>query len=252
MAKKKKPASSQQLPPEFLRKLQSITAKRAKTVIDHILAHGFITTEELSAQYGYDHAPRAARDVREQGIPLETFKVTAANGRKIAAYRFGDPANVRAGRAGGRTVWPKDFKNALATRNGCKCGICHTAYEARYLQIDHRVPYEVGGDQIGDIATDDFMLVCGSCNRAKSWSCEHCTNWIETHDSSVCRTCYWASPTSYLHVALRLIRRLDVTWTESEVQQYERLRELAQVAEQELPEFVKAVLRRSVNQGGLP
>lgn len=248
MPKKKMPSPSQHLPPEFIEKLQSITANRAKTVIDHILAHGFITTEDLSEKYGYEHAPRAARDVRELGIPLETFRVTAANGRKIAAYRFGDPAKVRAGRAGGRTVWPKDFKTTLATQNGCKCAICNTEYEARYLQIDHRVPYEVGRDQVGEIVPDDFMLVCGSCNRAKSWSCEHCPNWIETHDSSICRACYWASPTSYLHVALRSIRRLDVTWTESEVQQYERLQELAQVAELELPEFVKAVLRRSLIQ----
>jgi hypothetical protein len=246
--RKKKSLPPEQLPPEFLEKLRSITAKRAKTVIDRILAHGFITTEELSRKYGYDHAPRAARDVREQGIPLETFKVTGANGRTIAAYRFGDPSEVRAGRMGGRTAWPKDFKNTLATRDGCKCAICTTAYEPRYLQIDHRVPYEVGGDEVGDVVIDDFMLVCGSCNRAKSWSCEHCTNWVEIHDSSVCRKCYWASPTGYLHVALRPIRRLDVTWTESEVQEYERLRELAQVAEQELPEFVKAVLRRSVRR----
>lgn len=248
MPRKKTSTPSPQLPPEFLAKLQSITAKRAKTVIDHILAHGFITTEELSEKYGYDHAPRAARDVRELGIPLETFKVTAANGRKIAAYRFGDPSKVRAGRTGGRRAWPKDFKNALITHDGCRCAICNTDYEARYLQIDHRVPYEISGDHADDLAVDDFMLVCGSCNRAKSWSCEHCSNWIEAHDSSVCCTCYWASPSGYLHVALRLIRRLDVTWTESEVQQYERLRELAQVAEQELPEFVKGVLRLSLNQ----
>ena len=81
MAKKSRAKSKQDLPPEFLKKLRSITAKRAKTVIDHILKHGFITTEDLSTKYGYDHAPRAARDVREQGIPLDTFKVTAANGR---------------------------------------------------------------------------------------------------------------------------------------------------------------------------
>lgn len=34
-------------PKEFLEYAQSITNKRAKVVIDHILAHGFITTEDL-------------------------------------------------------------------------------------------------------------------------------------------------------------------------------------------------------------
>ena len=248
MAKKQKRSQSANLPDAFLAKLRSITAKRAKTVIDHILEFGFITTEDLSTKYGYDHAPRAARDVREQGIPLETFKVTAANGRKIAAYRFGDPSKVKFGRDGGRTVWPKELKKNLATVNGAKCAVCNAEYETRYLQIDHRIPYQVAGDQTSNIVENDFMLVCGSCNRAKSWSCEHCTNWIETHDSSICRQCYWASPLEYVHVALRLIRRLDLTWSETDVEHFERLQELASLAEEELPEFVKSVLRKSVER----
>lgn len=39
---------------------------------------------------GYEHAPRAARDVRELGIPLETYKIKDSTGKSIAAYRFGD------------------------------------------------------------------------------------------------------------------------------------------------------------------
>ena len=76
---------------KFMEKLDAVTAKRPKTVIQHILAHGFVTTEELKA-LGYEHAPRAARDVRELGIPLETFYVKSRTGRRIAAYRFGDYA----------------------------------------------------------------------------------------------------------------------------------------------------------------
>ena len=34
-------------PKEFLEHVKSITNKRAKIVIDHILQHGFITTEDL-------------------------------------------------------------------------------------------------------------------------------------------------------------------------------------------------------------
>jgi hypothetical protein len=56
-------------PKEFLELCASVTGKRPKTVIDHILKHGHITTEELKNKYGYDHPPRAARDVRELGIP---------------------------------------------------------------------------------------------------------------------------------------------------------------------------------------
>lgn len=104
----------QELTKHFLEKLAAVKAKRARTVIDHILTHGYITTQELSEKYGYDHPPRAARDVREQGIPLETFRITGTHGRKIAAYRFGDAAKMRRGKLGGRKAWPKKFKERLA------------------------------------------------------------------------------------------------------------------------------------------
>lgn len=73
------------LPQTFVALCKKVTAKRARTVIAHILEHGFITTDELKTQSGYDHPPRASRDVREQGIPLVPSKVSGANGRKIAA-----------------------------------------------------------------------------------------------------------------------------------------------------------------------
>ena len=41
-----------------LRKLNSITDKRPSTVIQHIIKHGFITTEELANDYGMQAARR--------------------------------------------------------------------------------------------------------------------------------------------------------------------------------------------------
>lgn len=64
----------------ILDKLNAVTSKRPRTVIQHILKHGYITTEELENQYGYQHAPRAARDVRELGIPLVTYYVKSSDG----------------------------------------------------------------------------------------------------------------------------------------------------------------------------
>lgn len=55
--------------PELLELLKKVTGKRAKTVIEHILQYGQITTQELKNTYGYNHPPRAIRDVREKGIP---------------------------------------------------------------------------------------------------------------------------------------------------------------------------------------
>ncbi len=218
-------------------------------MIDHILVHGYITTEDLKECYGYNHPPRAARDVREEGIPLETFKVTGSDGRRIGAYRFGDPSAMRRGRQGGRQTWPKKFKDALADRYDSRCGICSMVYAPRYLQIDHRIPFEAGGEPSGEPDLKDFMLLCGSCNRAKSWSCEHCRNWTMDHLLEVCQTCYWASPDGYAHIALELARRLDIVWKADEVPAYEPLVALAQHAQQELPAFVKDVLKATVQSG---
>lgn len=60
-----------QLPREFVKLCKKVTAKRPRTVIEHILKHGFITTQELKDKYGYNHPPRAVRDVKENGIPIE-------------------------------------------------------------------------------------------------------------------------------------------------------------------------------------
>jgi hypothetical protein len=231
----------QELPKWFIAKVKAVTAKRAKTVIDHILEHGHITTEELKNLYGYDHPPRAARDVREHGIPLETFRIAGSHGRSIGAYRFADPSKIRAGILEGRKVFSKELKESLVERSGSKCGVCLTEYESRYLQVDHRVPYEVGGE--GQGTPEDLQLICGSCNRVKSWSCEHCANWTERLDLKVCMTCYWASPESYKHIAMRPVRRLDLVWTEQEVADFDRLSKAARKRGQPLPEFIKAILR---------
>ena len=162
----------------------------------------------------------------------------------IAAYRFGDLSKIRDGRIGGRKAWPKEFKRDLISAHGERCAGCFTAFEERYLQIDHRVPYEVEGNPEDGLGIADYMLLCRSCNRAKSWSCEHCRNWTTDRSVDVCKTCYWADPEDYKHVALRLIRRLDVTWTDAEVPEYERLVRLSKYAKKDLPDFVKECLRR--------
>ena len=203
--------AKEEYPEEFLKRLLAVSKLRPKRVVEHILEHGSVSTEQLRTIYGYHHPPRTARDLREEGIPLETFRVRDEQGRSIGAYRFGDPSTVRANRTGGRRTFPKGFKNQLLRVANFRCHVCSQAYEGRYLQIDHRVPYEVAGETVsGERPSHDYMLLCGSCNRAKSWSCEHCPNWLEEKSSDVCGTCYWGSPESYKHVALRAIRRLDV------------------------------------------
>jgi len=108
---------------EFLELLNSVKAKRPRTVIQHILQHGFITSQELKELYGYNHPPRAVRDVREYGIPLVTYRISGTDGRSIAAYKFGDPpeATNAIAKSAGRTVLSKALRQTLIDKYGSKC-----------------------------------------------------------------------------------------------------------------------------------
>jgi len=143
---------------EFLDLLESVTAKRPRTVIQHILQHGYITSQELKDLYGYNHPPRAVRDVREYGIPLVTYRVTGIDGRKIAAYKFGNPEDAKnaLSKAAGRTVLSKALKQALIEKYGAKCFIYLEEMDEAKLQVDHRIPYEIGGSMMSKI----LIILC--------------------------------------------------------------------------------------------
>ena len=219
-----------------------VTAKRPRTVIEHILKHGSITTEELSNDYGYDHPPRAVRDVRENGIPLETFKVASSKtGRQIAAYRFANAADVVAGRVGGRKAFSKQFKEKLIAHYGARSMITRESLEPRYLQIDHRIPYEIAGNDAAE-NVEHYMLLDASAQRAKSWSCEHCENFCTQKDIAVCTGCFWAFPENYTHIALRPERRLDIVWSGEEVTGFELFNQYAQEQNLSRQDLVKQAL----------
>lgn len=229
-------------PAEFLARCKAIKAKRPKTVVRHLLKYGSITTEDLQTRYGYEHPPRAIRDVKEYGIALDKTMVAGANGRRIARYTLAPPEKQRIlTRHDGRTGLSKALKDALVAQFGCKCAIYCEPCDYRSLQIDHRVPYEIAGES-ATMDPADFMLLSASANRAKSWSCEHCSNW-QSKDKSVCLSCYWAYPEKYSHVATVEIRRLDLIWSGDEIAQCEQLKKNAASAGMDIPEFVKSALR---------
>ena len=227
-------------PKEFLDLLESVSDKRPRTVIQHILKNGYITTQELKDDYGYNHPPRAARDVRELGIPLVTYRVPGPDGRKIVAYKFGDPSEAKnmLSKASGRTVLSKALKQALVKKYGPKCFIYLETMDENILQVDHRIPYEIGGEQ-DEEDLDCFMLLSPSANRAKSWTCEHCTNW-ETKDVGFCLSCFWVHPEKYDHVAGRLEKVVSIIFSGNEIDDYNKLIELA--GEETAQETIKRII----------
>ncbi len=231
-------------PKEIIERLKSITDKRPATVIRHILKHGHITSEELENLYGYKHPPRAVRDVRERGINVETYRVKSSDGRNIAAYRFGTPVFIedKISKTAGRTTLSQSLKKALIDKYGSRCFVYHQYMEERLLQIDHRIPYEISGEQ-NENDIECYMLLSPSANRAKSWTCEHCPNWV-TKDTDFCTHCFWAHPESYSHIAGKEQRVIVVTFTENEIDNYNHLIEL--VGEGNAEKTIKELIQKYI------
>lgn len=232
--------------PRILDIATKVTAKRAKTVIDHIIKYGEISTETLKDEYGYNHPPRAIRDVREAGIPIKTFKVTGSDGRKIGAYKFDDPSKIEGHKLAGRQTFSKTFKNQLIKLYGQKCYISGLPYESRYLQIDHRIPYEVAGDNVAEEnAPSKFMLITATAQRQKSWSCENCENLKTLRKLDICSSCYWAYPENYSHAAMRDIRKLNIEWSDDEVAFYDELKRKSDELGISIQDLVKQALSQA-------
>ncbi len=237
-----KPKKPKDMPQSFFDACQAVTAKRARTVIVHIFEKDFITTEELSSLYGYDHPPRAARDVRENGIPLKTFKVTSdKTGRKIAAYQF-DYSKKIAGRIGGRKVFSTHFKNDLIKKYGMRSMLNNEKVDAQYLQIDHRIPYEIMGNDAEE-KLENYMLLDASSQRTKSWACEHCKNFSSKKDLNICKNCFWAYPEKYSHIAMQQERRIDISWTGEDCKVFDKLTAKAKREKQTVQSLMKKMIR---------
>jgi hypothetical protein len=222
---------------ELLERIAAVRNKRARFVLDSIVTNGLVTTEEINRE-GYDHPPRAAQDVRDLGFRLKTIKVKHSNGRSIAAYVF-DEGELEPGKEG-RRLLPKKKRDALIHAAGDKCQICGAEHN---LQVDHRIPYEVAGEsQHGE--KEPYQILCGSCNRKKSWACEHCQNWLQGKSLHVCRSCYWAEPNAYRHVAMQRQSRADLVWVGDEVKDFERIKREAKRHAISVPQEIKRLLKR--------
>lgn len=158
-----------------------------------------ISTEALKEKYGYNQPPRAARDLRELGFDVKTEYSKTSDNRRMAVYKLGELE--RFSPKLGRAVFTKKEKNDLIKKHWNRCFYCTSEFPSNALQIDHRIPYEVAGNELHKKhGIDALILVCSSCNRSKSWSCESCENF-RVGDFKVCESCYWNDPDNYTHMA---------------------------------------------------
>lgn len=221
---------------------------RAQKVVDYLIDNGSVTTEEI-ASWGYGHAPRAIRDVREAGIPLITSRIQSSDGRSIGIYTFGEPKNIKENRLEGRTTFPKYFKDELYKLQDGRCEICSQKYDKKFLQVDHRVPYEFGEGDSTELETADFMLLCAEDNRRKARATEvDCAKTcFQSGDINIVKSCFWASPENYTHIAMKPIRQLELAWFgKDETDVFDQAKSLASAAGMSLQDYLKSLLSEQI------
>lgn len=230
--------ASLEISDELRAAIETVTNKRARFVLDHIVEHGLITADDIQAE-GYREHRRAVMDCRDLGFPIS--KVPSPSGGGVGAWSLDLDAEVRAGRTG-RKNFSKSFRNRLIAKAGGKCEVCGASQADRTLQIDHRIPYEIDPGT-GDQVEAEYQMLCPSCNRTKSWTCEkECPNWT-VRDPSVCETCMWGSPSSYEHIATLDRRQATITWDGPDgVAAYERLSQAADDSGLTLEELLRTKL----------
>lgn len=232
---------------KYAMKIRDKVSKRGQVVIDAIIKDGSVTTDYLK-NMGYDHPPRAIRDVREAGIPLVTKMVKdTTSGRRYGIYTFGDPEKIEAYKLEGRKTFPKSFKITLLKKQGNRCAICNEVYDDKYLQIDHRVPYQYSGDS-PTLDVKDYMLLCAECNRKKDRAtevgCQH--TCFKTNDISIIRSCFWASPEDYTHICLKPIRHTELTWYgEDDLNTYTLVQEEANRKNISIQDYIKNTIKET-------
>jgi hypothetical protein len=187
---------------EFVHAILGPLSKRARYVRDLILRYGFTTTEQVKERYD----PMAIRDLEERGITLTRRTVRGDNKRVTTRYTF-DPSSFKQWRES-RLSLPSKFREQLLHSHDYKCSICRAIYDKKVLEADHCVPYQiVGNDLVRAEGLQALQPACPSCNTDKHKVCALCANMSEK-DVNVCRSCYWASPSSYTHIATKSERRL--------------------------------------------
>ncbi|MFF2652137.1 HNH endonuclease [Streptomyces sp. NPDC058045] len=217
------------------------TSKRAQKALEFLLDQGTVTTDDLK-NAGYDHPPRAVRDLKDAGFAITSANVSV-DGRRMARYTLLDSMSEDFAQ---RRPISNSFRDKLFREHGHRCAVCGAEFITRMLQADHRVPFHIGGDP-AVFETADFMPLCSSDNRAKSMSCETCPNW-EVRNPDTCRTCYWHDPDDYDHVATIDERRLVLTVHGDRIGVIDAMKAEAGASDSTLGEVVLSHLEQAVRR----
>ena len=63
---------------------------------------------------------------------------------------------------------------------------------------------------------------------------------------AICKSCYWASPEEYEHVAMVAARRADVVWLAKDVKSFDKFRDACKKSGETIQDGIKKAVTRSL------
>lgn len=190
----------------------------------------------------YDHSPRVFGDLKDFGVPILAENMLGQNGERSHHYRLGSKEDIVRRPLKGRSTLRKKIKRELLAKFGCKDSLTEIEFPETSLQIDHRIPFRVSGDDPANLMVERFMLLSASSQRAKAMACKRCRN-MENAIQETCKTCYWASPEDYTHVEGTEAKVTTVIWHGDDKDLFSLLKQQATLNNKDLAEEIKATLR---------
>jgi hypothetical protein len=208
---------------EFLDLLVSNFSKRGNFVRDTMLTKGSVTRWDMLGA-GYD--PVAVCDLTSLGVTVST-KMISEKGKSSMEYTLNPQAFID--RAESRMFMTPKERRRFFRSYGCKCLTCSLTLDPRSLQVDHRIPFILVGNSLVKLEGYSALKpACPSCNSTREDICRECIKKRGTnHEVLECRTCYWAYPENYTHIAGTHRSLILVASTRDDPSKLEQVREFA-------------------------
>jgi hypothetical protein len=179
-----------------------------------IVSKGGFTCKEMRKTDGEPQHTWAAKDDLNRYIPVDGSEKAEGNSVR---YQF----DFDAIRKIGKVLRDAELRDLLSERDRASiikyhksaCAFC--AHVGTKLQVDHPVPFRLGGN-IKSKDPTGYLVVCAPCNRRKDKSCVDCPNMNGVRDPTTCSRCYWASPNDYDHIETKPYKQVLVMFTTDE------------------------------------
>lgn len=233
---------------EYIHDIYDNLYPRAKAAADLLMEKGVITKYDFEETHvPVSQAPRAIRDLKDHGIPIETLrKISVPQAKtKVNRYTLGSIDNINTSMRYGRMYDPTGMKEKLAKLHGDVCVFCGKKLTAKDRELDHKLPVNIFGDlsPVERLNPDNYQLVCRGCNRLKREATSHGAFDDQREGMDIVKQNYWYDPVQYRkNRDDRLYAHNVIVWnTSKDIQAYKQISQYAKDSSKSFQEALKDI-----------